>query len=152
MSDLEARVKRLEDIDEIKKVKNKYCYCVDAHDIDGILSTFAEDIKADYGPLGTYDGIKEVRRFFTEVVTQVLPFYVHMVHNGSVEVNGDQAEGRWYFEVPANHAPSNKAVWLQGRYDDKYKKVNGEWKCSVMNCTFIYMTPYDKGWMIDKGL
>ena len=152
MSDLEARIKRLEDIEEIKKLKHKYCYTVDAHDLEGIVSVFADDAKADYGPLGLYEGKAEVRRFFSEVVVGVLPFYVHMVHNGSIEVNGDEAEGKWYFEVPANHKPSDKAVWIQGIYDEKYKRVNGEWKIAVMDCTFIYMTPYDKGWKEDLGL
>jgi ketosteroid isomerase-like protein len=152
MSDLEARVKRLEEIESIKKLKYKYCYSVDAYDVDQIMTVFAEDAQADYGPLGQYKSKSEIRRFFSEIVPNVLPFFVHMVHNGDINVNGDNAEGRWYFEVPANHGELNKAIWIQGRYDEKYKKVNGEWKIAVMDCTFFYITPYDKGWMEDKGL
>jgi len=149
---LEARVRRLEEIEAIKRLKYKYCYAVDAYNVDEILETFDDNAEADYGPLGQYKGKQEIRRFFAEIIPKTLPFFVHMVHNGSIDVQGDEATGVWYFDVPAIHAGLDKAVWIAGRYDERYRKIDGKWKFTVMKCTFFYVSPYDKGWKEDRGL
>ena len=69
-----------------------------------------------------------------------------MVHNPIIEVNGDKASGRWYFDVPLTMIEGNQAVWLTGMYEEEYIREGGKWKYLNMKCTFFYMTPYEEGW------
>ena len=62
--DLERRIRILEDIEEIKKLKSTYVYLLDERDWDAVLTCFAEDPKINYGVFGTYEGRKEVEEFF----------------------------------------------------------------------------------------
>lgn len=72
---------------------------------------------------------------------------MHMCHNPVIEVNGDKAKGEWYFDGPITHAPTNRALWMAGKYEDEYVKVQGEWKFNKLICKIYYRTPYDEGWV-----
>ena len=81
LEDLERRLKVLEDIEEIKVLKRRYCaYCDDNYDVDGIVSLFTEDAIWDGGIRGKNEGREEIRSFFQKA-PQRLPFAIHMVLN-----------------------------------------------------------------------
>lgn len=143
---LEERIKVLEDIEEIKKVKNTYCYRCDEKDVDGVMSCFAQDCTADYGPFGKCTNREEVRTFFKNIY-DTLPFFIHMITNDFIDINGDKAKAKWYFNVPSTHQPTNQPIWILGTYDEDLVRENGEWKVSRMDCIFHYVTPYDQGWV-----
>ncbi len=50
LGEIEARVRRLEDIEAIKKLKAKYWRCVDRKLWDEMNEVFTEEATADYGP------------------------------------------------------------------------------------------------------
>lgn len=65
---LERRIRVLEDIEAIKKLKARYAYyCDDNYDADGIANLFVEDGIWDGGDFGRYQGREEIRKFFLEV-------------------------------------------------------------------------------------
>jgi len=148
----ENRLKVLEDIEAIKNLKASYCYLVDdgvagdASKLDELLTHFTDDAKADFGAYGTYEGKEALARFFKEMVPGVLSYAAHMVHNPIIEVEGDGAGGRWYFEVPCTLREPNRAAWIQGRYEEEYGKVGGGWKWKSIKAIFEYFTPFDEGW------
>lgn len=140
----------LEDIEEIKKLKAKYCYYVDERRLDDLMNLFAEEVYADFGPFGKVEGKKEnLRKWFEEVAFPTFLFFVHMVQNPIIEVEKDKAKGTWYFEVPAT-LKGNIQVWIAGRYDEEYVKVGGRWLIKTLKCSFFYITPYEEGWMKRK--
>ena len=111
LEDLERRLKVLEDIEEIKVLKRRYCaYCDDNYDVDGLISLFTEDAAWDGGIRGKNEGREEIRKFFQNA-PQRLPFAIHMVLNPIIEVNGDTANGTWYLFQPCTFADGNRAVW-----------------------------------------
>lgn len=144
--ELEARMKVLEDIEAIRKLRAHYCYNVDAERLEELLSLFTEDARLDFGLLGTHEGKEAVSKFFRDIVAGILSYSRHMVHNPIIEVDGDKATGRWYFEVPCTLRGTDMAVWLAGTYEEKYVKERGEWKFSFIKATFDYATPYEEGW------
>lgn len=146
IEELETRVRILEDIEAIKKLRAKYCYYVDAGKMDELLSLFAENARGDYGVIGIYEGKEALEKFFKETVPGMVPFCMHMVHSPLIEVKGEKATGIWYFEVPATHGPTNKAAWIAGKYEEEYIKEKGEWKFSLVKAIFNYFTPYEEGW------
>lgn len=142
---IEDRVARLEAKDDVRELRANYCYHVDDGDGEAFASLFAEDAVLDFGSAGTYAGRDELREFVDSVVPDHYEFIVHMVHNPMIEVDGNTATGRWYFEAPATTA-GGRDVWIQGRYADEYERVDGEWLFSSVVARFNYVAEYDGGW------
>ena len=146
-NDLEQRIRALEDIEAIKRLKGRYCsYCDDNYDVEGLASLFTEDAIWDGGMLGKAVGIEKIRKFFTNS-QKAMPFAVHMVMNPIIEVDGDRAEGTWYLFQAATSGPENRAVWGSARYDEKYLRVEGVWKFQHLQLTSFFWTPFDEGWV-----
>ena len=152
MEDLDRRIRMLEDIEEIKKLKRRYClYCDDSYDADALAELFTEDAIWDGGIRGRNEGREEIRRFFRQA-PQRLPFAIHMVMNPIIEVNGETASGTWYLFQPCTFAEGDRAVWGAARYDEEYVKVGGEWKFQNLKLTSHFWTPFDEGWVETKFL
>ena len=147
LEDLERRLRVLEDIEAIKKLKARYCaYCDNNYDADGIAALFTEDAVWDGGNFGRYEGREAIRTFFRGA-PQIFPFAIHQVMNPIIEVEGEQAKGQWYLFQPATLAEGNQAVWLAARYEEEYVKVESEWKFKRLKVFPSFLTPYDQGWV-----
>ncbi len=155
---LEARIKRLEDIEEIRILKATYCDLCDAGvgdegNREALLALFTEDASVDFG-MGegsVFEGHSGLRIFFGQVVANSVSFCQHFVHNSVIDVEGDRATGRWYFEAPTTNAATNKAQWMAGRYIEEYARVDGAWKFAFIATEWSYIAPYDEGWGDAKG-
>ena len=55
MSDLEARVARLEAESDIRKLKARYLNACDAKDVEAIRACFTADAEIEFPPLGSFD-------------------------------------------------------------------------------------------------
>lgn len=156
--ELDARIKRLEDIEEIKKLKATYCYLCDAgldkpENRDELLSRFTDNATVDFG-LGEgsrFEGPEGLKLFFGTVVPSAVSFCIHMVHNPIIEVSGDRATGRWYYEAPTTDTATGKAQWMMGTYFEEYVRDNGEWKFQSIKTVWKYISPYDEGWARNRG-
>ena len=157
LEELESRIKVLEDIEAIKKLRATYCYLCDAglgdaRNLDELLSHFSQNARLDFGPNAKFEGREGLRTFFGGIVPEALSFCMHMVHDPIIEVKGDRATGKWYFEVPATARAENRAQWLAGTYEEEYVTENGEWKFDSIRAIFNYITPYDQGWVKAPGV
>ena len=116
LEDLERRLRVLEDIEAIKKLKARYCaYCDNNYDADGIAALFTEDAVWDGGNFGRYEGREAIRTFFRGA-PRIFPFAIHQVMNPIIEVEGEQAKGQllpWgRRDWPAGGLPSsNPLAW-----------------------------------------
>jgi len=153
IEELAARVRRVEDIEAIRKLKATYCDLVDAGleepaNLEALLVHFTADAKLDFGmgEASQHQGLDGARTFFGKLVAPSIRFCMHMVHNSFIEVDGDSAKGRWYFEVPAVDAGSGEAQWMAGRYLEEYRREGGRWKFASMAVQWAFIVPYAKGW------
>ena len=150
--DLEARVRRLEDVEAIRQLKARYCrLCDDGYDADRLADLFTEDAVWDGGALGKAEGRERIRRFFQRT-PQVMPFAVHMVMNPIIDVAGDGATGTWYLLQAASYAPEGVALWGSARYDEEYVRVGGEWKFKRLRLTSFFWTPFGEGWLKTRSV
>ena len=158
MAELEARIRVLEDIEEIRKLKATYCRLCDAGlgDVairDELVSHFTQDARVDFG-LGessTFEGREGLEVFLGQVVPGAVSFCMHMVHNPCIEVTGDRASGEWYFEAPTTDATSGRAQWMAGTYFERYARIGGAWKIASIRVAWKYISPYDEGWARNRG-
>jgi len=158
LEDLEARIRVLEDIEAIRKLKATYCYLCDAGLGDPknraeLISHFAADATVDFGlgPASQFAGPEGLEIFFGQVVTGAVSFCMHMVHNPIIEVDGDRATGKWYYEAPTTDTTTNRAQWMAGTYEEEYVRQGGEWKFASIRTKWNYISPYDQGWAKDRG-
>lgn len=158
LEELAARIRVLEDIEEIKKLKARYCYLCDAglgdeRVCDELLSHFSDRAKVDFGlgPTSQFEGKEGLKIFFGKVVPETLSFCMHMVHNPIIDVHGDRATGKWYYEVPTTNRASGGAEWMAGTYEEEYVRENGRWKFAFIRTRWKFITPYDEGWARNRG-
>jgi len=158
LAELEARVRRLEDIEEIRKLKATYCYLCDAglddpQNRDELIAHFTADARVDFGlgPASRFQGRAGLEVFFGQVVPGAVSFCMHMVHNAVIEVDGDRATGRWYYEAPTTDTASDRAQWMAGTYEEQYVREDGEWKFAAIDTRWKYISPYDEGWAKNPG-
>ena len=147
---VEARLHELEAKEAIRQLRSKYCYRADAQDWERWADVFTEDGRIEVDQLGTYQGRDEIVEFGTDVIAAEYQWFSHMVHNGVIDVDGDEATGRWYFEVPCVSKETllneGEAGWLQGQYDEEYRREDGEWKIAVSKAEFHYVADHEEGW------
>lgn len=135
LEELEERVRRLEDLDEIKELHREYLFLISNLDFDKALDCFAETIIVDIAQYGVRRGKEEVTRFFKEVIHKnVLQSKDgHFTGQPVISVEGNKAKGHWMFY---RFVPEPSPVrWVQGRYDCEYVKENGKWKFGALKLT-----------------
>jgi len=151
---LEKRIRILEDIEAIRKLKALYCYLADAAIAgdtakwDDLMARFTDhEPWADFEPFGVHKGKQAVASFFKDTVSSFLSYSAHMVSNPIIEVEGNQATGRWYVDVPCTVRPVNRPAWLQAKYEEAYVKEEGLWKWKSITARFDFISPFDEGWV-----
>lgn len=144
---LEARITRMEDIEAIKQLKALYCeICDDNHNPDRIVTIFPEDGIWEGRGIATATGHAEIRALF-EGFQSMMSFTQHMTMNPRISVDGDTAEGTWYFFGPFTFYENNQAKWQAARYHERYVKQDGEWKIKHLHIRGPRMSAdYEKGW------
>lgn len=155
MTDLEARIRRLEDIEAIKQLKAHYCAaCDDGYDADRLASLFTTDAIWDGGnTFGVADGREAIRRHFQGASRRVT-IARHQVMNPIIEVEGDLATGHWLLFQPCTNANKDgeTAMWLAATYADTYARVDDTWLISGTKIDVAFFTAYDQGWVDQRFL
>jgi hypothetical protein len=136
---LEERVRILEDIEEIRQLKARYMVTADKHDNVGYANTFTVDGVFECGPFGTFEGREALRGL------KHPSFCFHMAMNPIIQVDGDNATGQWHL-LEAITLPDKGPIWGACLYEDKYVRVNGEWKIKHSKMIPYMFTPYHEGW------
>ena len=130
--EIEKRLKVIEDIEAIKNMHNDYIYALASQQWDDMLDCFAEDSVADIWTHGPRKGKREIGELFRGFAGKILPTHGHLVAQPVIKVNGDTAEGYWILYV---FLAEPEMQWVQGRYDCRYVRINGEWKFSHLKYT-----------------
>ena len=140
MTDLEKRIAQLEDMESIRRLKHYYyCHCVDravVGDVQAIgetISRFADGMAIDFTGLPVIEGREPVAAFYSQHVPNFMSWCHHRVMNEVIDIDGDTATARWYFECPGNFLEGNPfglvGSWVvAGRYVEDYVREDGVWK------------------------
>jgi hypothetical protein len=152
MPTLEERVQRLEDLEDIRRLKIRYAGLCDAHydDPDGLAALFTDDAVWDGGSdFGVYHGKQAIRAFFAGLSNQ-LTFALHYMVGHAIDIapSGHEASGTWYLFEPGTL--NGRAVWIAATYHDRYRKVGGQWLFSQMQVNVAFVTPYETGWVQER--
>lgn len=143
--ELEKRLRTLEDIEAIRKLKALYAeICDDKYNVKRMEKLFVENAIWDGGKVwGIYKGRKKIMDFFTETGKTITG--VHFFVQPTIQITSDrEAEGSWY--LLQQGAKDDMAFWLSAVEYEKYVKVKGEWFFKEIKFKEFFATPFEEGW------
>jgi len=140
-SELEARLRRLEDLEEIRALRIRYGRCLDAKDFIGMATLFTEDGEL-VAPLGVAKGRAAIAATIDQKLEEI-PAGYHYYSNTAIELDGDRARMWVMFAYVQPDSKSWPKAWLTGHYDDDVVRVDGGWLFERVTITIdIGFTPY----------
>ncbi len=146
MSELEMnwRVDWLEAIEEIKRLKSRYCAHCD--DQDNPMASRACSSRTVFGKASVWPlyRARSDPNGSAEIV-----FAAHLLMNPIIEVlDADHATGRWRLVMSASVRVDgkNEARWLVAGYTDRYLRVDGVWLFQRMATHVNFYEPHTGSW------
>lgn len=166
MTDQElALLKKVDDFQQIQNLQAKYGYLlqmgVEAN-WDEMVALFTDDATLEISDSGVYVGKAGIERFEQEIQkTPHLPGTIAEVMQLQpyIQVYGDTASAVWqgfgFLGFPRDPEKmlslqpreGKMQLWLHGRYENEYRKVNGKWKISKLHFKVCFRTPFEDGWV-----
>ena len=124
----------------LRNLMARYIDAVNRGDGDAWITTWAED--ASWQLLGnTVTGRDSILALWQQMMSG-FEFAVMMPGSSLFEIAGDSATGHWYLQEFTRDLEGNTGIALS-RYQDSYRKIDGEWLYQSRQFTFIYMGPAD---------
>ncbi|MEO6079153.1 MAG: nuclear transport factor 2 family protein [Steroidobacteraceae bacterium] len=152
VSQLEARVQRLQHINDIKRLQRTYGYYLDEGQWDDAADLFAEQATLEIGKDGVFRGRDHIRAYFRALgggrnglapgrlneQLQVMPLI-------TMNADGQHANGTWRAILLSGQL-GRDAFWGEGPYEMQYVRENGIWKISSLHWFQTLFVPYEGGW------
>jgi hypothetical protein len=119
---LEARVRRLEDREEIRQSLIDYGELLDARDLDAWADLWAEDGEFEMSTGRLAKGRTAIRDMLGAVIAQSTQSVLHLEINPRITLDGTQADGL------------TRVIWL-GHHYSRHVRTPGGWKISYRRNT-----------------
>lgn len=135
-TDLETRVRVLEDLDAIRALKARYFFCCDQKDPQGMRACFAPGlVSIDYGVIGVFTDRDQLVDVFTRLGCHDHIIEMHHGVNPQIEViDATHARGTWGLYYQQINTQERKTTQLGACYEDEYRKIDGVWTISKTRC------------------
>lgn len=133
----EALLRELADREAIRDLARAYAHLVWRRDIRAIAELFAPDGVMDTPDLAPLVGREAIVEAYEKMLNddEFHPF----VHNHVIELDGDSATGTCYLDLRATI--NGRQMLSSGWYDDRYQRVDGEWKFGSRKVTMLEFVP-----------
>ncbi len=126
--DVESRLRRLEDLEEIRQLFVDYGRHLDAGDVEAYADLFADDGEILLGPIGRAKGRAEIVALMTKVKERAQTASFHLVTNPVVRIDGDRGTGEVLWTVIKPDAAGKLEVAMFGRHVDELVRERGRWR------------------------
>lgn len=122
------------DREAITRLRYEYCYRMDGLDPDGFAELFTEDVEYDITTVASGRGREGLRDLIETLRGWEFDAMAHTPTNPIIDVDGDEATGRWYYTVMVAHGDGT-TEFGQGSYDETYRRVDGTWLIDTIDAT-----------------
>ena len=149
--DIESRLREIEDISAIKKLKALYCLYADQpgdENAEKFADLFLEHAVIDEGEeLGILNGKQEIYASHA-MFWKHMRLNQHLVFNPVIDVRGDTATGKWKLLqlTTTIFGDEDRAFWSCGYYNERYARAQGAWKFEHVEARVHFSSPYEDGW------
>jgi uncharacterized protein (TIGR02246 family) len=128
---LEARLQRLEDLEEIRELFNEYKRVLDAKDFVGYAALFATDGEFVAGRLHA-QGRAEIQALVEGMLGNLIGDEqgkdFHLTVNPSVHLDGDRATAELTWVYVVRGEDNQPALCKLGHYNDTLTREDGRWR------------------------
>lgn len=154
-TDLARTVQEMVDREAIKELKARYCRLLDTKDYDGFRKVFTDDahfgrvagVPVDFGIDTFMEKVQEMADGLVSVHHAHLP---ELWFDSPTEAHGTWAvadSGEW---APDPETGDRQGVKGYGRYDETYRKVDGQWKIASLNLSYLRREPLPREPLADE--
>jgi uncharacterized protein (TIGR02246 family) len=139
LSQLVARIDRLESTDQIRQLAAKYALALDMRDADAWVGLFPADIQVGNGESGR----AALRRWFDQTMRGQFTGTAHHIGGHIIEfLDPDHAQGVVYSKN--EHEAGSEWVIMQMMYFDRYERRDGRWYFRRRLPLYWYATDLNK--------
>ncbi len=124
---LEARIRRLEDLQAIQQLFIDYGEHLDAGDFDAYAALFAEDGEILLGPLGRARGRAEIRALMTSMLAGSVGRTYHVVSSPRITLDGDRATATVMWSAASLADDGLARITMIGHHVDELVRVDDRW-------------------------
>jgi hypothetical protein len=135
LADLQARIERLEALDEIRQLAAKYAVALDMRDLDALVNLFVDDV----GVPGKRSGRAALRAWYDTEMRHNLLGSAHGVLGHVIDIHDDShATGLVY----SRNDLETEAIWVVEllAYLDSYQRRDGHWYFAKRTPLFWYQS------------
>lgn len=147
---LAGRIQALRDEAEVRNLQNAYGYYVDWKMWDDVVDLFTPTGSVVLSGIGTYRGLKGIRRSFERSGPAGLRWGEvndHIQGDLIVEVAADGLHARTRgIQLGMIGRDNKQGWWTLTRFDNLFVKQGGVWRIDMMRKAMGMMTDYAKGW------
>lgn len=125
----------MDDVEAIKRLKARYCRCLDTKDWARYRQVFADDVTMDTAEAGggVVTGADEFLAFLRQMIGDVVT--VHHCHTPEIDVtSATTAQGTWAMEDMLRW-PDGSELHGYGHYYETYEKIDGDWRITSSKLT-----------------
>jgi ketosteroid isomerase-like protein len=142
-TDLDARLRRLEDIEEIRRLRMSYHHLINEGRAEEVAGLYTDDAYVEYEGVVIARGRAEFGRAIPGL-SRRLTFIKQFMANHMVEVDGDTATGVAYLD--ARYAHEGQSIMATARFTETYRRTAAGWRISEMICRTYFNVPIEQGW------
>lgn len=144
MSMVEAQLRRLQDLEDIRALRYRYAYganIVDGRpgDLKAFAALFAPDAIFDVG-MGVATGPIEIEEMMEGLTTQ-WTCAMHYMLNPLIELDGDRGKGTVSGLFAFTSATNPRPVWLSNIYTDTYVRMADGWRFQSVHVKMTFADP-----------
>jgi 3-phenylpropionate/cinnamic acid dioxygenase small subunit len=125
---------------DIAQVLVRYTSGIDRRDWDLFRTCFTEDCRADYGDIGSWQGVDGLTDYMVAAHAG-MGHTLHRLSNVAVTVDGDEAEARSYVDAVIMAPDGGSGVNAVGFYDDRLRRTGDGWRIAERRFTMVHVRP-----------
>lgn len=125
---IEARLRRLEDLQEINQLFIDYGEHLDAGDFASYAQLFAEDGEVLLGPMGRAKGRDEIEALMTAALADQVGTTFHIVSSPRISLDGDTATSTVMWSVVTAAADGRGRISMVGHHVDDLVRTDDGWR------------------------
>lgn len=128
---LEARLRRVEDILEIHQLFVDYGMYLDAGRFDDYAALFATNGEIHLGPLGRATGREQIRETMTKALAGLVGKTFHVISSPMVQIDGESATSEVMWTMIQRGDDGKPDLAMLGRHRDQLVREDGRWRILV---------------------
>ena len=125
---IEQRLRRLEDLEEIRQLFVDYGQYLDAGDFEAYADLFAADGEVRLGPMGSAQGRDQIKALMEQALAGVIGTSYHLITSPRVQIDGDTATSEVMWTVIQRGPDGAPVVSMIGRHRDELVRENDRWR------------------------